>query len=91
MHPEESQNDQAEFAVGLTPRERQVMEQLSKGLQNKIIAANLGVRKHAVKIHLHHIIRKLGTTNRTGAAAIYLERLPDFLQRSGDPSGFRSH
>nr|WP_281352896.1 helix-turn-helix transcriptional regulator [Mesorhizobium camelthorni] len=92
MHPEKLQKDQAGSATDLTPREHQVMQQLSKGLQNKIIAANLGVSEHTVKIHLHHIIRKLGATNRTGAAAIYLERLPDFFQRSnGAPSGFRNH
>ncbi|WP_394885641.1 UDP-glucose 4-epimerase GalE (plasmid) [Mesorhizobium sp. AaZ16] len=82
----------AGLAMDLTPREHQVMQQLSKGLQNRIIAANLGVSEHTVKIHLQKIIRKLGATNRTGAAAIYIERLPDaFNRRNGEPPAFRSH
>lgn len=53
----------------LTAREVQILELVSRGLQNKTIAADLGLSEHTVKIHLHNIISKLGTHNRTEAAA----------------------
>lgn len=57
----------------LTTREREVLHMVSKGSQNKIIAAELGLSENTVKIHLHNIIRKLGVCNRTQAAARYME------------------
>ncbi|MCV9967068.1 response regulator transcription factor [Pararhizobium sp. BT-229] len=53
----------------LTTRESQILGMVSHGLQNKLIAAECGLSEHTVKIHLHHIIRKLGVHNRTEAAA----------------------
>jgi DNA-binding NarL/FixJ family response regulator len=53
----------------LTARERQILGMVSHGLQNKLIAAECGLSEHTVKIHLHHIMRKLGVHNRTEAAA----------------------
>lgn len=55
----------------LTKRELQILELVSRGLQNKTIASTLNVSEFTVKIHLHNIITKLGTHNRTGAAALY--------------------
>ncbi len=54
--------------VELTARELQVLELVSRGLQNKTIAAALDLSEHTVKIHLHNIISKLGVHNRTEAA-----------------------
>lgn len=53
----------------LTTRESQILGMVSHGLQNKLIAVECGLSEHTVKIHLHHIIRKLGVHNRTEAAA----------------------
>ncbi|WP_246723714.1 response regulator transcription factor [Rhizobium sp. ARZ01] len=53
----------------LTARELQILEMVSRGLQNKLIAAAFGLSENTVKIHLHNIIRKLGVHNRTEAAA----------------------
>lgn len=55
----------------LTEREREILERVARGNQNKIIAADLGLSEHTVKIHLHNIIHKLGVHNRTEAAAVY--------------------
>ncbi|WP_244480745.1 response regulator transcription factor [Mesorhizobium sp. Root157] len=55
----------------LTPREMQILEMVSRGLQNKAIAAEFSLSEHTVKIHLHNIISKLGIHNRTEAAARY--------------------
>jgi len=62
----------------LTPREVQILEMVSRGLQNKTIAAEFRLSEHTVKIHLHNIISKLGAHNRTEAAA----RFRNFQQRS---------
>lgn len=58
----------------LTDRELQILEMVARGLQNKIIAANLRLSEHTVKIHLHNIITKLGAHNRTEAAAAFHAR-----------------
>lgn len=53
----------------LTARERQVLELVSQGLQNKLIAAKMELSEHTVKVHVHNVIRKLKVHNRTQAAA----------------------
>lgn len=53
----------------LTAREIQILEMVSRGMQNKTIAAEFRLSEHTVKIHLHNIISKLGAHNRTEAAA----------------------
>lgn len=58
----------------LTAREWQILGHVAKGSQNKIIANDLGLSEHTVKIHIHNIINKLGVHNRTEAAAIYFAR-----------------
>jgi DNA-binding NarL/FixJ family response regulator len=55
----------------LTPREQQVLALVAEGLQNKHIAERLGLSEHTVKLHLHHVISKLGARNRTDAALRY--------------------
>lgn len=56
----------------LTPREREILELVACGKQNKLIAWELAVSEHTVKLHMHHIIKKLGVHNRTEAARIFL-------------------
>jgi FixJ family two-component response regulator len=46
-------------AEALTPRERQVMAQVVRGLMNKQIAANLGLSEATVKAHRGALTRKL--------------------------------
>ncbi len=57
----------------LTDRETQILELVSRGLQNKVIATALHLSEHTVKLHLHNIIRKVGAHNRTQAAAAFLK------------------
>jgi len=56
-------------SLGLTGREFQILELMSRGLQNKSIAAALSRSESTVKIHVHNIIAKLGVHNRNEAAA----------------------
>ncbi|PFG63901.1 regulatory LuxR family protein [Thioclava sp. ES.031] len=55
----------------LTRREREVLQLLASGQQNKNIADRLQVSEHTAKIHTHRIINKLGVSNRTAAAVWY--------------------
>jgi len=56
----------------LTTREQEVLEHLAKGASNKIIARQLDLAESTVKLHIHHIIGKLGVSNRTEAAVAYV-------------------
>lgn len=58
----------------LTEREAQVLEKVARGYQNKVIAAELNLSEHTIKVHLHNIITKLRAHNRTEAAAIFHAR-----------------
>ena len=59
----------------LTPREQEVVERLSRGETNALIARDLGVAEETVKAHLTSIYRKLGVPNRSAAIATYLGAL----------------
>ncbi len=52
----------------LTAREHQVVELVERGLKNRDIADNLGIRTGTVKIHLKHIFEKTGCRGRYGLA-----------------------
>jgi DNA-binding NarL/FixJ family response regulator len=54
--------------VDMTPRQRQVLRCLVKGMSNKLIARELGLELATVKTHVHGVIHKLGVGNRTQAA-----------------------
>lgn len=62
----------AEFSseLGLTTREGEVLQWLSKGKTNRDIAQILGLSPRTVDKHLEQIYSKLGVENRTAAAAI---------------------
>jgi len=57
----------------LTPREVEVLRLLSQGQTNPQIAQNLEVSRGTVKIHVQHIISKLGVSDRTQAAVRAIE------------------
>lgn len=53
----------------LTPRERDVLRLLADGLTNREIAERLVVSHHTVHRHVTNVLRKLGLSSRTAAAA----------------------
>ena len=57
----------------LTPREVEVLRLLSQGQTNPQIAQNLKVSRGTAKIHVQHIISKLGVSDRTQAAVRAIE------------------
>lgn len=64
--------------IELTPREREILYYLVKGLTNKEISAATNLAVDTVKTHLRHIFRKLGVKNRSQAIseAIKLSKQP---------------
>ncbi len=54
----------------LTPREREVLQLMGRGLPNKRIARELELAEKTVKTHVGHVLAKLGVTDRTQAAVI---------------------
>jgi NarL family two-component system response regulator LiaR len=52
----------------LTPRERQVLDLITRGFSNKRIALELGISEKTVKTHVGHVLAKLGVSDRTQAA-----------------------
>ena len=62
---EEALDGGADAAVGLlSPREREVLEQLASGLSNKGIARALDMTENTVKFHLKNIFTKLDVNKR---------------------------
>lgn len=57
----------------LTPREREVMSFLPKGMSNRRIADLLGISAGTVKTHVEHILSKLQLDDRAHAAAKAVE------------------
>jgi len=67
--PEPSTSPQADEALAqLSAREQQVLQQIARGASNKEIARELAIAETTVKIHVQHILRKLGLTSRVQAA-----------------------
>jgi DNA-binding CsgD family transcriptional regulator len=58
----------------LTKRETKVIGFMVAGKSNKEIGASLGVTGGTVKVHIGHILKKLGASGRTGAIRIVLAR-----------------
>ena len=67
------QSRRTEQIESLTPREVEVLRLLSQGQTNPQIAQNLLVSRGTVKIHVQHIISKLGVSDRTQAAVRAIE------------------
>ena len=57
-----------ERQVHLTPRQKEILGLLSKGLPNKRIAHQLDVSEGTVKAHVHHLFRKLNVSSRVQLA-----------------------
>jgi DNA-binding NarL/FixJ family response regulator len=58
----------------LTDREVEVLKQIADGNRNRDIAEKLFITEETVKVHIKHIMGKLGATDRTQAVAIGVRR-----------------
>jgi LuxR family maltose regulon positive regulatory protein len=71
--PQTPQSSTGDTPFGLTGREIQVLRLLWKGGSNKGIARDLFLTENTIETHLRRIYEKLGTHNRTQAAALARE------------------
>ena len=60
--------------AGLSPREGEILREIVQGASNKEIARRLGIAETTVKIHVQHILRKLGLSSRVQVAVWASER-----------------
>ena len=58
----------------LTEREIEVLREVADGNRNREIAERLFISEETVKVHIKHIMEKLGASDRTQAVAIGLRR-----------------
>jgi DNA-binding NarL/FixJ family response regulator len=58
----------------LTPREIEVLRHIAEGNRNKDIADRLFISEETVKVHVKHVMDKLGASDRTEAVAIAIRR-----------------
>jgi DNA-binding NarL/FixJ family response regulator len=58
----------------LTTREIEVLRQIAEGNRNRDIGEKLFITEETVKVHIKHIMEKLGASDRTQAVAIAIRR-----------------
>jgi DNA-binding CsgD family transcriptional regulator len=69
--------------ITIDDRDRQMLEQLARGVSNREIAESLGYREGTMRVYLHGLYRKLGVANKTSAVIWYFDR----LKEDGPPAG----
>ncbi len=73
LHPQVINNQQLLKETNLqilTPREIEVLQMLTNGMSNKLVAQNLHISEHTVKFHVSSIFQKLDVSTRTEAVAV---------------------
>jgi DNA-binding NarL/FixJ family response regulator len=58
----------------LTPREHDVLRHIAEGNRNRDIADRLFISEETVKVHVKHLMEKLGASDRTEAVTIAVRR-----------------
>jgi serine-type D-Ala-D-Ala carboxypeptidase/endopeptidase (penicillin-binding protein 4) len=58
----------------LTPRQREVLGLIVEGLDNREIAARLGISERTARAHVSAVLERLGAVNRTQAAVTAVQR-----------------
>ncbi|MDD2843801.1 MAG: response regulator [Rhodoferax sp.] len=60
--------------ASLSPRELDILRGIARGASNKEIAREHGIVETTVKIHVQHVLRKLGVSSRVHAAVMATEQ-----------------
>ncbi len=71
----------------LSPREKEVFELLAQGLSNKEIASQLAISEKTVRVHVSHVLIKLGCSEKTQAVSEAFQR--GILHLGEEPKGTR--
>ncbi|MEG3767843.1 two-component system response regulator NarL [Alteromonas sp. 14N.309.X.WAT.G.H12] len=58
----------------LTNREYEILSLIAKGMSNKVIARELDISDGTVKVHVKHLLKKLGLRSRVEAAVWMVEQ-----------------
>jgi len=61
-------NKKSNLLAKLTSREHEILKLIAKGLSNKLIARELDISDGTVKVHVKHVLKKLGLNSRVEAA-----------------------
>ncbi len=64
----ENQSTEESGAAELTEREREILVHIRAGESNKLIARKLDIAETTVKVHVKHLLKKLGLKSRVEAA-----------------------
>ncbi len=68
--------NQPEATLDLTDRELQVLHMIKDGMSNKMIGNKLGIAESTVKVHVKHILAKIGLRTCVEAAVWAVNHLP---------------
>lgn len=72
--PAAGSSDDGVYREDLTPREREILQEVARGRTNRDIAQELGLSEHTVKNHLKNILHKLQLANRVQLTRYAYER-----------------
>ena len=71
--PSEESRQKERLLAQLTPRELEILKLLAQGQTNSQIARALQISVSTTKHHVHHILEKLGVSDRMQAAVVAIE------------------
>jgi two-component system, LuxR family, response regulator FixJ len=63
-----------ERLVSLTPREREILDLVTSGKPNKVMAAQLGVSQRTVEIHRARVMEKMGASSLAQLVRMVMDR-----------------
>jgi two-component system nitrate/nitrite response regulator NarP len=68
-----SRHEQVNPLSELTERELDVLQEVARGMSNKLVALALHISEETVKVHIRNLLRKLNVRSRVAATIVYLE------------------
>ncbi len=69
----DDQGSDQKLVETLTRREKQILKMIAEGLSNKMIGRQLEIAEATVKVHVKHLLKKLGLRSRVEAAVWVVE------------------